>query len=300
MTTTENAAGQEIEKLTSNIQKIEELSTRLVSALSNKKPLNAALQAPGGELYLKAASAYWSEMMANPTKILENQLELWGKSLQFYVDAQKAIAQGNFEMPEGEMPNDRRFSNPMWKTNPYFNTIMRQYLTNADAIRTAVEDIETLETKEKRRLRYFTDQIINMMAPTNFFGTNPDALERAVETEGESLVKGLENLISDLEENDGELLVSLVDETAFEIGRNIATTPGKVVFRNRMFELIQFTPTTEKVHEIPLLIFPPWINKYYILDLDQKKSLPRWLLEQGYSVFMISWVNPDAALATRT
>ena len=297
MTTTENAAGQEIEKLTSNIQKIEELSTRLVSALSNKKPLNAALQAPGGELYLKAASAYWSEMMANPTKILENQLELWGKSLQFYVDAQKAIAQGNFEMPEGEMPKDRRFSNPMWKTNPYFNTIMRQYLTNADAIRTAVEDIETLETKEKRRLRYFTDQIINMMAPTNFFGTNPDALERAVETEGESLVKGLENLISDLEENDGELLVSLVDETAFEIGRNIATTPGKVVFRNRMFELIQFTPTTEKVHEIPLLIFPPWINKYYILDLKAQNSMIKWLVEQGYTVFVVSWVNPDTSHA---
>jgi len=297
MTTTENAAGQDIEKLTSNIQRIEDLSSRLVTALSNKKPLNAALQAPGGELFQKAASAYWSEMMANPTKILENQLELWGKSLQFYVDAQQAIAQGTFEVPEGETPKDRRFSNPMWKTNPYFNTIMRQYLTNADAIREAVEDIEALEDKEKRRLRYFADQIINMMAPTNFFGTNPDALERAVETEGESLVKGLENLISDLEENDGELLVSLVDETAFEIGDNIATSPGKIVFRNRMFELVQFTPCTEKVHEVPLLIFPPWINKYYILDLKAQNSMIKWLVEQGYTVFVVSWVNPDTSFA---
>ena len=297
MTTTENAAGQEIEKLTTNIQRIEELSTRLVSALSNKKPLNAALQAPGGDLYLKAASAYWSEMLSNPTKMLESQLELWGKSLQFYMDAQKAMAQGTLEVSDEEMPKDRRFSNPLWKTNPYFNTIMRQYLTNADAIREAVEEIETLEAKEKRRLRYFTDQIINMMAPTNFFGTNPDALERAVETEGESLVKGLENLISDLEENDGELLVSLVDETAFEIGKNIATSPGKVVFRNRMFELIQFTPSTDKVHEVPLLIFPPWINKYYILDLKAQNSLIKWMVEQGYTVFVVSWVNPDASHA---
>jgi polyhydroxyalkanoate synthase len=297
MTTTDNAAGHEIEKLTSNIQKIEELSARLATALSNKKPLNAALQAPGGELYMKAASAYWSEMLANPTKILENQLELWGKSLQFYVDAQKMIAQGKFEVSDEEMPKDRRFTNPMWKTNPYFNTIMRQYLTNADVIRSAVEEIETLEQTEKRRLRYFTDQIINMMAPTNFFGTNPDALERAVETEGESLVKGLENLISDLEANDGELLVKLADENAFEIGRNISTTPGKVVFRNRMFELIQFTPTTEKVHEVPLLIFPPWINKYYILDLKEKNSMIKWLVDQGYTVFIVSWINPDASYA---
>lgn len=297
MTTTDNAAGHEIEKLTSNIQKIEELSARLATALSNKKPLNTALQAPGGDLYLKAASAYWSEMMANPTKVLENQLELWGKSLQFYVDAQKMISQGALEVSDEDMPNDRRFSNPMWKTNPYFNTIMRQYLTNADAIRDAVEGIETLEQTEKRRLRYFTDQIINMMAPTNFFGTNPDALERAVETEGESLVKGLENLISDLEANDGELLVKLADDNAFEIGRNISTTPGKVVFRNRMFELIQFTPTTEKVHEVPLLIFPPWINKYYILDLKEKNSMIKWLVDQGYSVFVVSWINPDVSYA---
>ena len=295
MTTTDNAAGQEIEKLTHNIQKIEELSSRLTSALSNKKPLNSALQAPGGDLFMKAMSAYWSEMAANPTKMLENQLELWGKSLQFYSDAQKAMSQGSFEVADVDMPKDRRFANPMWKTNPYFNTIMRQYLSNSESIRDAVEEIETLEPTEKRRLRYFTDQIINMMAPTNFFGTNPDALERAVETEGESLVKGLENLIADLEANDGELLVKLADESAFEIGKNIATSPGKVVFRNRMYELIQFTPSTEKVHEVPLLIFPPWINKYYILDLKEKNSMIKWLVDQGYTVFVVSWVNPDTS-----
>jgi polyhydroxyalkanoate synthase subunit PhaC len=297
MTTLDNDAGQNVEKLASNIQKIEELSSRLASAISNKKPLNPSLQAPSNDLFMKAATAYWSELASSPNKILESQLEMWGKSLQFYVDAQNMIAEGNFEMPEDDGPADRRFVNPLWRTNPYFNMIKRQYLTNSAAIRDAVSEIETLEKTEKRRLEYFTDQIINMMAPTNFFGTNPDALEKAVETDGESLVKGLENLIADLEANDGELLVKLADESAFSIGENIATSPGKVVFRNKMFELIQFTPSTETVYEIPLLIFPPWINKFYILDLKEKNSMIKWMVDQGYTVFIVSWVNPDVSHA---
>ena len=131
---------------------------------------------------------------------------------------------------------------------------------NAEALEQAVSDVEDMEPREKQRLAYFSRQIIDMMSPTNFLATNPDALQRAVDTEGESLIKGLENLIGDLEANKGEMIVRLADENAFELGGNIATTPGKVVFRNRMFELIQYTPTTEKVHATPLIVFPPWIN----------------------------------------
>jgi len=134
-----------------------------------------------------------------------------------------------------------------------------------------------------------------MMSPTNFLATNPDALERAVETEGESLLRGMENLIGDLEANNGELVVRLADEKAFELGQNIATTPGKVVFRNRMFELIQYTPTTKEVHKTPVIVFPPWINKYYILDLKAQNSYVKWVVDQGYTLFMVSWVNPDGA-----
>ncbi|MEC8572614.1 MAG: class I poly(R)-hydroxyalkanoic acid synthase, partial [Pseudomonadota bacterium] len=122
--------------------------------------------------------------------------------------------------------------------------------------------------------------------------TNPDALEKAVETEGKSLIQGLENLVADLEANDGELVVRLADETAFEIGRNIATTPGEVVFRNEMMELIQYRPTTETVHETPIVLFPPWINKFYILDLKAQNSLIKWVTEQGYTLFVVSWLNP--------
>ena len=293
MTTPEKAEGLNIERLNSNLVKIEELSKRLISAISAKKPLNPGLQGPGGDLYIKAATAYWNELAANPAKILEHQLEFWGNSLKHYVEAQQLLAQGELEGVQDDSPADKRFSNPLWQTHPYFNFIKRQYLLNSEAIRTAVDAIVDLDAIEKRRLKFFSDQIINMMSPNNFFGTNPDALEKAMETEGESLILGLENLISDLEANDGELLVRLADEDAFSVGGNIATTPGKVVFRNRMFELIQYTPTTEKVHEIPLLIFPPWINKFYILDLKEKNSLIKWTVDQGYTVFVVSWINPD-------
>jgi len=168
-------------------------------------------------------------------------------------------------------------------------------MINADALKQAVEDVTDMSPKEKQRLAYFSQQIIDMMSPTNFLATNPDALELAVKTEGESLIKGLENLIADLEANNGELVVRLADESAFELGRNIGTTPGKVVFRNRMFELIQYTPTTDKQFRTPLIVFPPWINKFYILDLKEQNSLVKWITDQGYTLFMVSWVNPDGA-----
>ncbi len=155
----------------------------------------------------------------------------------------------------------------------------------------------TLDPNDKKRIEFFTRQIVEMFAPTNFLGTNPDALEKAVATDGESLVKGLENLVADIEANNGELLVTLADPDAFHIGQNIATTPGAVVFRNRMFELIQYNPATETVHQTPLLIFPPWINKFYVLDLKPQNSLIKWIVEQGFTLFVVSWVNPDASYA---
>ena len=132
-----------------------------------------------------------------------------------------------------------------------------------------------------------------MMSPTNFFGTNPEALSKAVETNGESLVRGLENLVRDIEASDGELLVTLADKNAFKLGENIGTTEGSVVFRNEILELIQYTPTTETVHKTPLIIFPPWINKFYILDLKPQNSLIKWIVDQGYTLFVVSWKNPD-------
>jgi len=297
MTTNETESGEKMERLNANLAKVEALSLRLTEVLSHHKPLRNDLNSPEPEVFMNAASAYWQAVVDNPGKVIENQLDLWSKSVKSFVDAQNLMLKGQFSAPQDDTPTDRRFSHPMWKSHPYFNLLKQQYMRNAEAIKAAVGELQGLSAKDKQRIEYFSSQIVDMMSPTNFLGTNPEALEKAVETEGQSLIDGLQNLISDLEANNGEMLVKLADEDAFEIGRNIATAPGKVVFRNRMFELLQFTPSTETVHEIPLIIFPPWINKYYILDLKEQNSLIRWCVDQGYTVFVVSWVNPDPTYA---
>ena len=267
MATNEDVAGENLDKMTENLARVEELSQRLVKALSARNPPNPELSGPSQELFARAAASYWSEMLENPGKLYERQLEYWGESVRHFVEAQKHLVQGYAPEPgtltdvDDSLKGDKRFANPLWETNPYFHFVKQQYALNARAIRDAVQEVDDLDPVEKRRLEYFSRQIIDMMSPTNFLGTNPDALEKAVETEGESLVRGLENLVADLEANHGEMLVRLADESAFELGRNIATTPGEVVYRNRMMELIQYAPATEQVHETPVVIFPPWINK---------------------------------------
>ncbi|MGA1025481.1 MAG: PHA/PHB synthase family protein [Lutimaribacter sp.] len=297
MATKEDVAPANLDKMTANLARVEELSKRLIEALSARKPANATLNGPSQELFLKASQSYMAEVMQNPGRIFEHQVEFWGKSVKHFMDAQVALAQGKLSAPPDPTPSDRRFSNPLWATNPYFNYVKQQYMLNAQALRTAVADIDDLDGVEKRRLQYFSDQIIDMMAPTNFLGTNPDALERAVQTDGESLVRGLENLVADLEANNGEMLVRLADSEAFKLGENIAATKGSVVYRNHMFELLQYAPTTKEVHATPLIIFPPWINKFYILDLKPENSLIKWITDQGYTLFVVSWVNPDASYA---
>lgn len=295
MTTQDSEAGERLVRLNANLARVEELTGRLTAALARRKAADPSLHGPSQDVYVKAAAAYLAEMMQNPSKILEHQIGYWGKTLKHYVDAQQALLKGELKAPEDPTPKDRRFANPLWETHPFFNYLKQQYLLNAEAITGAVGALERLDPEEKKRVDYFTRQIVDMFSPTNFLATNPDALERAVATDGESLVKGLENLVRDIEAHDGELLVTLADREAFKVGGNIGTTPGAVVYRNRMLELIQYTPTTEKVHQTPLLIFPPWINKFYILDLKPQNSLIKWIVDQGYTLFVVSWVNPDAS-----
>ncbi|OIQ75546.1 poly-beta-hydroxybutyrate polymerase [mine drainage metagenome] len=295
MTTDEEVVDGKLDRLNENLVKVEELSQRLVAAMAHKRKIDPSLQGPNNELFLKAAAAYMAEMVQNPAKILETQISYWGKSLKHYVEAQQVLAKGKLEAPPDPTPADKRFSNPLWETHPFFNFVKQQYLINAEATHEAVAALENLDPKERKRVEYFTNQILDLMAPTNFLATNPDALEKAVETDGQSLVAGLENLVRDVEANHGDLLVTLADKNAFKVGENIGTTAGGVVFRNRMLELIQYTPTTPDVHKTPLLIFPPWINKFYILDLKAQNSLIKWIVDQGFTLFVVSWVNPDAS-----
>jgi len=299
MATQEDTEVADFQVLNENLARVEELSTRLIKALTARNPPKESLNAPSQELFAKAAASYWGEFLDNPGKLYEQQLEYWGHSVRNFLEAQQTMLQGSGpdedETLNDALDGDKRFANPMWKTNPYFRWIKHQYALNSEAIAQAVEEIDDLGPKEKQRLNFFSQQIVNMMAPTNFLGTNPDALERALETDGESLVRGLENLVADLEANKGEMVVRLADESAFELGVNVATTPGEVVFRNELMELIQYHPTTEQVHTTPIVIFPPWINKFYILDLKEQNSLIKWIVDQGYTLFVVSWVNADTS-----
>jgi polyhydroxyalkanoate synthase len=293
----DDADAEKLQRLTENLKKIEDLSLRLTAALARQKSHDSALDGPGQEMMMQAASAYLATMMQNPAKIIEQQVSYWGKTLAHYAEAQKALATGELRAPPDPTPQDRRFANPIWATHPFFNFIKQQYLIGAEAVQNTVGQIDGLAERERSRLEFFTKQMVDMMAPTNFLATNPDALEKAIATDGESLVQGLQNLVDDIEANDGELNVSLTDRRAFRLGENIATTPGAVVFRNKLFELLQFSPSTDTVYEVPLLIFPPWINKYYVLDLGPRNSLIKWIVDQGFTVFVVSWVNPDKSYA---
>nr|WP_246100713.1 class I poly(R)-hydroxyalkanoic acid synthase [Palleronia caenipelagi] len=273
-----------------NLSKLESLSARLAAVFAAKRAVPQALQGPSHDLYVKAGTAYLSEAMTNPGKILQSQIDFWSKTLTHYVEAQQKLLQGDLGAAAGAGVEN-------WANHPLFGFLKEQYVLNAELVREAVEGIEGLDPKDKKRLQFFSQQIVDMMSPTNFLGTNPEALARAVETDGQSLVDGLENLVRDLERNKGELVVTLADPEAFKVGSNIATTPGKVVYRNHLFELIQYTPMTETVHTTPLVIFPPWINKFYIMDLKEKNSLIRWIVEQGFTLFVVSWKNPDASYA---
>ena len=203
MATEDNDTGAKLARLTANLAQVEALSARLMAAMAAKKQTDQGVQGPGQDVYLKAAAAYLAGMMQNPAKVLEHQIGYWGKTLKHYVEAQQMLAKGEFKAPADETPKDRRFANPLWETHPAFNYLKQQYLFNAEAVSQAVQDMETLDQVDHARVAYFTKQIVDMLAPTNFLATNPYALERAVETDVASLVQGLENLVRDIDANNG-------------------------------------------------------------------------------------------------
>ncbi len=294
-------AGPLPERIAENIQRIEDLGQRLVQVLARKQARAPGIEGPGADFYAAAATGWMRLAAEQPARIIGQQVQYWGETLRHMADTQAAMMGRGPIAPAAQgddaAAKDRRFANPLWQTNPFFAYVREQYRINADAMRRAAADLPIDSVVQRRRVDWFTRQIIDMMAPTNFLGTNPDALEKAIETEGQSLVRGLENLVADLEHGGGDLIVSLSDRNAFSVGQNIGTTPGMVVHREPLFELIQYTPTTEEVHRVPLIILPPWINKFYILDLKPQNSLIRWLVDQGYTLFVVSWKNPGAAEA---
>jgi polyhydroxyalkanoate synthase len=232
------------------------------------------------------------QMLADPQHLAEAQMKLW----RDYLDLWRGAATGHTAAtPAGAREKgDRRFKDSEWSENRVFDLLKQSYLITARWLQKTVSDVEGLDDDTRRKVDFYTRQFVDAMSPTNFFHTNPEVIRRTVETHGENLVDGLDNLIRDLESGKG---ISQTDAAAFEVGRNVATTPGKVVFQNRLFQLIQYTPATDETFAVPLLICPPWINKYYILDLKPENSFVAWAVSQGFTVFVISWVNPDASYA---
>ena len=251
---------------------------------------------------LNIASAFMEmtqKMMTNPHKLVEANMNLWGDYMKLWQStAQRMMGQSPdpIVMPEHD---DRRFKGEAWEGD-VFDFIKQSYLLSSNYLQSTVGDVEGLDNKTRQKVDFFTKQYVDALSPTNFVMTNPEVLQATIESRGENLVNGLRNLLEDMERGDGKLSIKMTDADAFEVGKNVATSPGKVVFRNDLIELIQYTPTTDKVSEVPLLICPPWINKFYILDLREKNSFIKWAVEEGNTVFVISWVNPDRDLAMKT
>ena len=240
-----------------------------------------------------------AKMLSNPYRMAETQLNLmWDYSSLWQASMLKLLGHSPAPIVE-PAKGDKRFKHEDWQEHFLFDYVKQSYLIAARWLHKSVANVEGLDEHTQKKVDFFTRQYIDALAPSNFALTNPEVFRETVATGGQNLVKGLNNLLDDIERGNGKLKISMTDSKAFELGVNIATTPGKVVFQNDLIQLIQYEPTTKKVYKRPLLIMPPWINKYYILDLREKNSLVRWCAEQGLTVFVISWVNPDARLAAK-
>jgi len=244
---------------------------------------------------LKQAYSDWMEAVTkSPEKLVETNMAFWQKSMELTQQAMQSFMSGQpaaklFETPK----SDRRFSHEDWENKPAFDVIKQTYLLVSDWTRKVVASAEGLDEHTAERVKFFTERSLDAMSPTNFALTNPAVLEKIRNTKGANLVHGLKNMLEDLEAGNGQLRIRMTDTKAFKLGENVAITPGKVLFQNKMFQLIQYTPSTETVLKRPLLIVPPWINKFYILDLQPKNSMLKWLVDQGHTVYVMSWVNPD-------
>jgi polyhydroxyalkanoate synthase len=280
--------------------KIAERSQRLVAGFlerqqhddgpANLDPLNI-----GGAFMEMTA-----QMMADPAKMVQAQIGLWQDYMKLWQSTTRRMLGEEAEPVIEPEPGDRRFKHADWDESYLFDYVKQSYLLTARWMQSTVHDVEGLDDKTAQKVDFYTRQFADALAPSNFVMTNPEVLRATVESGGENLVKGLENLLDDLERGKGRLAIKMTDSEAFDLGHNIAITPGKVVYQTDLMQLIQYEPSTEKVHKRPLLIMPPWINKYYILDLREKNSFVKWAVAEGFTVFVVSWVNPDRELARKS
>ncbi len=238
-----------------------------------------------------------TRMMTDPVVVASAQIDLFYNTLGIWHKTAERMLM--LHARDADAPKDKRFKHPEWSENAVFNFVKDSYLVVAESILSAIRDVKGMDEASARKVDFYTRQFVDALSPSNFVATNPEVLTATLASGGQNLLRGLENLLADLERGNGRLAITMTDMKAFRLGENIATTPGKIVYQNELMQLIQYTPSTREVRRRPLLIVPPWINKFYVLDLQPKNSFIKWAVDQGHTVFAISWVNPDEKLAAK-
>ncbi len=266
----------------------------LIDPLWNANPLSNMVPIDPGEM-LNVFQQIWQDALRNPMRPWQLYSEFVQESTQVMASSVLKFWGLDKESKPVIEPeaDDKRFSTPDWQQNPLFNALKQYYLLSAATWLKAVEDIEGLDEKQRQRLIFIMRQFIDAMSPTNFALTNPQVIHETIMTGGQNLVKGMQNFLRDIQEGE----IQITNTKAFQVGKDLAITPGQVVYRNQLIELIQYAPTTPQVYAIPVLHIPPWVNKYYILDLRPQNSMVKFLTDQGFTVFLISWKNPDPSMA---
>ena len=274
-----------------------ERARRVVDAYAARRQDGDDIRIPDPAVVAKAFLGLGQKLLADPNRLIAAQARLWQNHAEIWQATARRLA-GDEAPPVAEPANeDRRFKDGAWSDEIVFDFIKQSYLVTADWLQSTVRDVDGLDRKTAEKVDFYTRQLVDALSPSNFIATNPQVLKATVDSKGENLLNGLKNLLADLETGGGRLAISMTDASAFTLGENVAASPGKIVFQNDLMQLIQFAPTTKTVHRRPLLLVPPWINKYYVLDLQPRNSLIKWLVDQGFTVFVVSWVNPDAALS---
>ena len=290
----------QIEQLSMNLARAALTAQGAIAEMALRQADRPAALSPDPFHVGPALNQVMGRLAAQPERMMRAQSDLFSRYLDLW---QSSVRRMSGESPEPVVTpakGDKRFLDADWTDNPVFDTIKQSYLLTSNWLNELVSDVDGVDPLEKRRVEFFVKMLTDAFSPSNFLASNPVALREVMATGGESLVRGMANFQADLQRGGGQLAIAQTDYEMFKIGENVATAPGKVIFRNELIELLQFSPSTDEVYEIPLLIFPPWINKFYIMDLRPENSLIRWLASQGFTVFVASWVNPDAKLADKT
>jgi len=301
-TETQTAKKFDPEAFAMNFARAMETSGKALAAYLKPRESGEVTDKPPSELTevvktFTAVAEYWlsdNDRSADlQAKIAKAYLDLWGSSVRRLAgeEAPPAIEPS---------PRDKRFADPEWKSNQFFDFVMQLYLLTTQWAQDLVRNAEGLDPHTRKKAEFYVQQITNALAPSNFVLTNPEVLRETLASSGDNLVRGMKMLAEDIEAGRGTLRIRQSDPSNLEVGVNMATTPGKVIFQNDLMQLIQYEPATETVLRTPLLIVPPWINKFYILDLKPEKSFIKWCVDQGITVFVISWVNPDKSLGSKT